>query len=110
VAIIKRLSGDARERRIAEMQEMARRDEASRMNGAVRDAQQKERKKWEKVIADKDTALADKDAALADNAAAIADKDAAIADNAASLADKDAALAEQAALIAELRARLGKGR
>jgi chromosome segregation ATPase len=113
VAIIKRLSGDARERRIAEMQEMARRDEASRMNGALR----KEREKWERILADKDAAIAGKDAAIADKDAAIADKDAAIADNAASLADKDAAIADKdtenaqlRAQLAELRARLGEDR
>jgi hypothetical protein len=65
VAIIKRLSGDARERRIAEMQEMARRDEASRMNGAVRNAQREEREKWEKVLADRDAALAEQAALIA---------------------------------------------
>jgi hypothetical protein len=51
------------------MQEMARRDEASRMNGALRE----EREKWEKVLADRDAALADKDAALADKDARIAE-------------------------------------
>jgi hypothetical protein len=69
VAIIKRLSGDARERRIAEMQEMARRDEASRMNGAVR----KEREKWERILAGRDATLADRDAALSEQAALIAE-------------------------------------
>jgi hypothetical protein len=104
VAIIKRLSGDARERRIAEMQEMARRDEASRMNGALRE----EREKWEKVLADRDAVLADRDAVLADRDAVLADRDAALADRDAVLADRDAALAEQAMLIAALRARLGE--
>jgi trehalose/maltose hydrolase-like predicted phosphorylase len=78
VAIIKRLSGDARERRIAEMQEMARRDEASRMNGAVR----KEREKWERILADKDAAIA----------------------------GKDTENAQLRAQLAELRARLGEDR
>jgi uncharacterized protein len=43
------------------MQEMARRDEASRMNGALRE----EREKWEKVLADRDAALAEQAALIA---------------------------------------------
>jgi mannose-6-phosphate isomerase-like protein (cupin superfamily) len=38
---------------------MARRDEASRLNWALRNAQQKEREKWEKVLADKDARIAE---------------------------------------------------
>jgi hypothetical protein len=85
VAIIKRLSGDARERRLAEMQEMARRDEASRMNGAVR----KEREKWERILADKDAAIAGKDAAIA---------------------GKDTENTQLRAQLAKFRARLDEGR
>jgi len=63
------------------MRSKTRHDEAQ----ALRNAERKEREKWQGVVAEKDTALAEKDTALAENAAA---------------------LAEQAALIAKLQAQL----
>jgi hypothetical protein len=79
-------------REIERLRADARHNEAS----ALANVERKEREKWQRVVAEKDAALADKDAALA---AAHADKDAV-------LAEKNAALA----LIAELRTRLGEGK
>jgi hypothetical protein len=54
----------------------ARHNEASALHNARREGRLEESEKWQKVVADKDAALADKDAALAK---VIADKDAEIA-------------------------------
>jgi hypothetical protein len=63
-------------RELERMRSKARHDEAQ----ALMNARRQEEKKWQGIVADKDTTIA----------------------------EKDTALAEQAALIAELRARLGE--
>lgn len=68
---------------------------------ALHNARLKERKKWEGVVAGRDTMIADRDTIIAGNVLALTEKDAA-------LTVKDATLAEQAALIAELQAKLKK--
>ena len=55
---------------------LARHNEAS----ALKNAREQERKKWQDVIADKESLIADKDALIADREAAIEKKDALIAD------------------------------
>jgi hypothetical protein len=67
----------------------ARHNEAS----ALHNARREESEKWQKVVADKDAALADKDAALAK---VVADKDAALAKV---VADKDAEIARLRELL-----------
>ena len=60
----------------------ARANEAS----ALRHATEKERVKWQGVVADKEATIADKEATIADQKAAIADQKAAIADQKATIA------------------------
>ena len=56
------------------------------------EAEERERAKWEPIVADKDAEIADKDAEIAYKNVA--------------LADKDTALADKEAIIAQLRAQL----
>jgi hypothetical protein len=73
--------------------------EQMREQGLKEGGRVEERRKWTGIVAEKDAALAEKDASLAEQEAALAKKDSALAEQKAALADKDA-------LIAELRARL----
>ena len=98
---------------------------------ALKNAERKERERWQGVVADKDAEIADKDAEIArirskarhDEAQAlknaerkergrwqgvVADKDAKIADKDIEIADKDAKIADKDAEIARLRAQLEK--
>jgi hypothetical protein len=101
-------------REIERLRADARHNEAS----ALAHAERKERERWQRVIVEKDAALADKDAVLAEKDVVLAEKDAVLAEKdaafAATLAEKDAAfaatLADKDALIAEFRARLGEGK
>ena len=67
-----------------------------------KEAAEREGRKWQSIVADKDVRLADKDAVIADKDVRLADKDAVIA-------DKDAVIADKDAIIVELRAKLGLG-
>ena len=99
----RRVTAEDRFRELERTRHYTEMNESSSINYAI----QGEREKWQGVVAEKDTiiaenaaALAKKDTALAENAVALATKDAALTENAAALATKDA-------LIAELQARLG---
>ena len=59
-------------REIERLRSRARHNEASALGYAERQGAEKEREKWQGVVAEKDAALADKDAALADMGAEIA--------------------------------------
>ena len=97
---------------------LARHNEAS----ALKNAREQERKKWQDVVAEKESLIADKEAAIekkdaliADREAAIEKKDTLIADREAAIekkdaliADREAAIEKKDALIADLLARLGK--
>jgi len=83
-------------RQLERLREKTRLDEAQAIGSAERRGAETERQKWQFVLAEKDTALAEKDTILADQATA--------------LAEKDTALADQARIIAELNAQLSKGR
>ncbi|MDR2733994.1 MAG: Rpn family recombination-promoting nuclease/putative transposase [Spirochaetota bacterium] len=74
-------------RELERLRSRARHNEAS----ALYHAAEVEREKWQAVVAEKDTVIAEEKAS-----------------HAAALAEKDKMLAENAALIAELRARLGE--
>ena len=80
-----------------EFKEMERMRSRARHNeaAALHHSAEVEREKWQGVVTEQATALAEKDAALSE-------KDVA-------LSEKDAALAEQAALIAELRKQIHEG-
>ena len=79
----------------------ARHNEASALLNAQRKGEKAEREKWQGVVADKDAALADKDAEIADKDAALANKD-------EEITNKDAVLANKDEEIAQLRAQLEK--
>jgi predicted transposase/invertase (TIGR01784 family) len=102
VGVLKELSADERTRMLYESREKARMDFESMRDGAIKD----ERDKWQGVVAEKDTAIADKDAAIADKDAALADKDAALVNKDATIADRNAALANKDATIADKNAAL----
>ena len=91
------------------LREKAEHDEAAALRNAreigEKKGQERERKVWQSVVAEKDAALAGKDAALADKDAALASKDAAIAGKDAALAGKDAAIERLRAQLAELQAK-----
>ena len=76
------------------LREKARHDEAQALHNAEHKGEQNERKKWQGIVAEKDSVLAKKDAVLAE-------KDVA-------LAEKDAENVRQKALIDELMKRLGE--
>jgi len=59
------LSGDERARYIAEMEEKARRDMVSHLKDARREGRAEEREKWQSVIAEKETEIADNRAEIA---------------------------------------------
>jgi predicted transposase/invertase (TIGR01784 family) len=82
---LERLRADARHNEASALLSAERRGEARGERRGERKGERKANEKWQKVVEEKEAALADRDAALA---------------------NRDAALAEQAALIAELRARL----
>jgi predicted transposase/invertase (TIGR01784 family) len=73
---------------IERLRSRARHNEASALGNAERRGEERERAKWQGVVANKDAALADKDAALADKDAALANKDALIARLKAQLAER----------------------
>ena len=90
-----------------EFQEMERLRSRARHNeaSALYNARQKEREKWQGVVADISAKLADKDAKLADKDAKLADKDAKLAGKDAELTDKDAELERLRAELAAIKAK-----
>jgi hypothetical protein len=86
----------------AELKELERLRSRARHNeaSALDHARQKEREKWQGIVAE---IVAEKDARIAEKDAVLAEKDARIA-------EKDAVLAEKEALIAELEKRLGENK
>jgi dephospho-CoA kinase len=60
-------------REVERLREKARHDEAQALQNAAHKATLKERKKWEKKIADKDAALADQEKLIAELRAKLAD-------------------------------------
>jgi predicted transposase/invertase (TIGR01784 family) len=72
---------------IERLRSRTRHNEASALGYAERQGAEKERQKWQGLVADKDAALADKDAKIADKDAALADKDAKIAELLARLSE-----------------------
>ena len=57
VGVLKELSADEATRMRYENRENARRDEKSRRDDAVREAEKAEREKWQGVVADKDAEI-----------------------------------------------------
>ena len=70
------VASDAASVRMYEMREMALSDYTTGINHAKRE----ESKKWQSIVAEKDSALAEKDSALAEKDSALAEKDAQIAE------------------------------
>jgi predicted transposase/invertase (TIGR01784 family) len=105
VGVLKELSADERTRMLYEKREMARRDFESRVDDVD--------KKWQGIIAEKDTILAEKDTAYATALAekdtayttALAEKDTAYT---TALAEKDAENEQLRVQLAELYAQFGK--
>jgi hypothetical protein len=65
VEAYRKITATEKFKELERVREKARRDEANALSYAAEVATERERAKWQKVVADKDAALADKDAEIA---------------------------------------------